>query len=121
MPRFSSSNRITADMIASTKQDLCRGAFGTQSDIQCMGYDRLCALAALFKTKGIRDSSYHAVVAAQNEIRESEYSRGFQTGWDGRKSELETEEYKTGYEDGTKISRQWGWHRSLLVSDVAAR
>lgn len=118
--RYSSENRISIDMITDTGRSLCRGAHGTQSDIQSIGYDRLCGLAALFR-KEARDS-YHAIELALDEIRVSAYSQGFQDGWDGRKNKITTwfGEYKLGYEDGRAASRHIAWRESG-VTDVWAR
>lgn len=111
---YSSANRITMDMIMRTKYAkhpvlrFCAGAWGTQSDCQSLGYDSLCALAALLYV----DCSYKAVTAAQKEVQDSPYSKGFHDGWDRKDAKQNDEEYKLGHADGLAITNQFGWSRS---------
>jgi hypothetical protein len=109
MAQFSSANRITPEIIRQSKKGLCRGAYGTQDDMQCLGYDHLCALAAvLYPPDG---DSYEAVRLACEECDNSRYSKGFQHGWDDKvKSKEDADaEYELGYSDGVKCASSFPW------------
>jgi hypothetical protein len=123
MPVFSPLNRITGNMVRSKARgkQLCRGAFGMQSDVQCLGYDSLCALAVLLYVPGEKDASYRAVMRATDEVRGSPYSRAFQRGWDGRPNDAEGEESALGYEDGKAVAKEFGPWRRARPSDMAGR
>lgn len=90
---------------------LCRGAYGVQTDLQCLGYDHLCGLAVLFYARGERDASYLAVERARQEVIASPYSRGFAEGWDGKPLSAISFEQRTEYMQGRQAGEmmsQWG-------------
>src|SRR5690348_12771508 len=102
------------------RKTLCRGAWGMQSDMQCTGYDSLCALAALFYNKAAGIDSYKAIELAQKEVQESPYSRGFHHAWDGDKASETDADYLLGYEDAKKIVKKYKW-RTSKSDDCYAR
>ena len=102
------SNPVPIHRLREFSNRLCAEAYGTQSYCQCLGYDRLCALAYLLQQPG--DSTYKAVHRAVDAVRTSSYCRGFQTGWDGRdKKEFTDPCYHAGWELGRKARRMFVW------------
>lgn len=119
--RFSVSNPITSDLLNPHIGNFCRGVFGFQSDEQSIGYDFLCPLATLMLPETNR-CSYRAIQFAQKEIEASDYSRGFQEGWDGEEVSEQNEEYKVGHAHGKHYSEQCKWvGRRIRTRDMCLR
>ena len=107
---YSSKNRITVEMVVATNRQLCRNAWGFQTDIQSIGYDCLCPLAALLYKR----DSYKAVDDAIQEVKNSDYSKGFQDAWDGKEFFSRSVEYLLGHQDGKEIVKQFIWGRTHI-------
>jgi hypothetical protein len=111
--KYSATNRITLAMLTEVKVNLCRNAWGLQHDVQCLGFDTLCALAALFYDPKNKIDSYKAIQLAQEEINISPYSRGFQHAWDGVSiNEKDDGEYLLGFDDAKSIVNSSSWQRT---------
>ena len=101
----------------SSTSSLCRGAFGVQSDAQCLGYDHLCALAMLEE-----GDSYERVYKVRQKIASEPYYSGFTKGWDGRTNEDEIKPDEVqGYKDGVEAARSFPWRISRLYTDCSSR
>ncbi len=113
--KFGPDNRITAERLKEAcrkkggHMGLCRDAWGVESsDCQCTGYDYLCALAMLFYGE-CNQNSYLAIYNAQSEVSASQYSAGFQSGWDEKRSSLKpdliesSDDFKLGVADAKAV------------------
>lgn len=106
---YSVTNPIPVERLfcpAAVRQ-LCRGAWGAQTDMQSLGYDCLCALAYLMPFFGC---SYRSVADAQAEAARSSYSLGFVHAWDGVKPREPTDPcYHAGHVLGSWARDRFDW------------
>lgn len=130
---FSSQNPITEDILREAKAAgeasgilLCTGVTAVEdSDIQTLGHECLCGIAMILWLD--RRDTYKAVGAAENEIRDSTYSQGFQYGWDGKTipgERLHDEEFCIGHQHGVTLLARLAGRRvagSRPASEVVRR
>ncbi len=94
---------------------LCRGVFGYQTDVQCLGFDHICALAMLED-----GNSFTRIAAARQKINTDPYYAGFQKGWDGVSTDSPDE--KQGHSDGMIAASKFKWSKNKTNhSDVYER